>query len=117
MYVALGRGDAQTQAMEERFEKFIAEASTLYDLVFLDCHPAGSLFTKTSLRNSDHVLIPVMLQRYAVRGIGLMMNFIAAKKAGIKAPTRTYYLTARHAMAPRPRKQIFGQIQTMRIFA
>lgn len=86
MYVALGQSDVQTKPMEERFEKFIDECRTKYDLIIIDCHPAGSIFTKTSLRNSDHVLIPVMPQRYAVRGIQLMFNFMASKKAGHAAP-------------------------------
>jgi chromosome partitioning protein len=74
--------------MEERFEKFIVECRSKYDLIIIDCHPAGSFFTKTSLRNSDDVLIPVLADSsYAIRGIGLMMNFINAKKAGGKSPT------------------------------
>lgn len=87
MYVALGQSNAQAKPLEERFEKFITECKSTYDLIFIDCHPAGSLFTKTSLRNSDHVIIPVVPQRYAVRGIGLMMKFINAKKPGTIAPT------------------------------
>lgn len=86
MYVALGMADVQVKPIEERFQKFIAECKAEYDLVIIDCHPAGSLLTKTSLTNSDHVLIPVAPERYAVRGIGLMMNFIAAKKQGIIGP-------------------------------
>lgn len=86
MYVALGQATTNTKPIEERFEKFIAECRTEYDLILIDCHPAGSLFTKTSLLNSDFVLIPVMPQKYAVRGIGLMMEFIKAKKAGSKSP-------------------------------
>jgi chromosome partitioning protein len=86
MYVALGQATSQVKPIEERFEKFIAEARGLYDLIIIDCHPAGSLFTKTSLGNSDHVIIPVMPQRYAVRGIGLMMNFIESKKIGGSGP-------------------------------
>jgi chromosome partitioning protein len=86
MYVALGQATAQTKPIEERFQKFIAQCRAAYDLVIVDCHPAGSLFTKTSLRNSDHVLIPVVPQRYAQRGIGLMMNFISAKAIGETAP-------------------------------
>ncbi|MEQ9110527.1 MAG: ParA family protein [Rhodospirillaceae bacterium] len=86
MYVALGRSDKQVKPMEERFHKFIEECKQLYDLIFIDCHPAGSLFTKTSLVNSDHVLIPVMPQRYAVRGIGLMQRFITAKQVGGNLP-------------------------------
>jgi chromosome partitioning protein len=87
MYVALGQATTNTKPLEERFEKFIAECRTLYDLIIIDCHPSGSLFTKTSLRNSDHVVIPVVPQSYAVRGIGLMMNFIEAKKAGSSGPS------------------------------
>lgn len=82
MYVALGQANTQIKPIEERFEKFINECKSIYDIIFIDCHPAGSLFTKTSLNNSEHVIIPVVPQRYAVRGIGLMMNFIAAKKHG-----------------------------------
>ena len=82
MYVALGQANTQIKPIEERFEKFIDEARTIYDIIIIDCHPAGSVFTKTSLGNSDHVIIPVVPQRYAVRGIGLMMNFISSKKAG-----------------------------------
>jgi chromosome partitioning protein len=87
MYVALGQSTRSTAPIEERFAKFIAECKTMYDVVFIDCHPAGSLFTKTSLRNSDHVLIPVAPQPYAVRGIGLMMEFISMKKQGLAGPT------------------------------
>jgi chromosome partitioning protein len=86
MYVALGQANANTHPIEERFEKFIDECRSEYDLVMIDCHPAGSLFTKTSLMNSDFVLIPVVPQKYAVRGIGLMMEFIKAKKAGTVGP-------------------------------
>lgn len=76
MYVALGQPEKQTKPMEERFRKFITNCRKKYDLIFIDCHPAGSIFTKTSLNNSDHVIIPVAQQQYAVRGIGLMMEFI-----------------------------------------
>jgi chromosome partitioning protein len=87
MYLALGQSDVKTKPMEERFAKFIEEARALYDLILIDCHPAGSLFTKTSLRNSDDVLIPVVAESsYAIRGVGLMMNFINAKKVGEKSP-------------------------------
>jgi chromosome partitioning protein len=86
MYVALGQATAQTKPIEERFQKFIVECKARYDLVIIDCHPAGSLFTKTSLRNSDHVVIPVVPQRYAVRGIGLMMQFMETKNTGTISP-------------------------------
>lgn len=82
MYVALGQANANTKPIEERFEKFINECREKYDYIFIDCHPAGSLFTKTALRNSQHVVIPVIPQKFSARGIGLMMEFIKAKNGG-----------------------------------
>lgn len=86
MYLALGRADAQVTVIEDRFKSFISECRSKYDLTIIDCHPAGSLMTKTALGNSDHVLIPVVPERYAVRGIGLMLDFINAKKHGSNGP-------------------------------
>jgi len=79
MYVALGRADTQIDIIETRFSKFISKCRKVYDLTLIDCHPAGSIMTKTALSNSDHVIIPVVPERYAVRGIGLMMDFINFK--------------------------------------
>ena len=86
MYVALGEPETKTKPIEERFRKFIAEARAAYDVVLIDCHPAGSIFTKTALRNSDHVLIPVVPERYSVRGVGLMLKFIEAQQLGNSGP-------------------------------
>jgi len=82
MFVALGEPDKRIDALEQRFASFINEARSQYDLVVIDCHPAGSVLTKTSLRNSDHVLIPVAPEAYAVRGVGLMMRFVDASRIG-----------------------------------
>jgi chromosome partitioning protein len=76
MYLALGRSEQALKTMEVRFSKFIDEAKQNYDLIIIDCHPAGSLFTKTSILSSDHVLIPVVPHSYASRGVGLMVNFM-----------------------------------------
>lgn len=87
MYVALGQTTQQLKPIEERFAKFIAECRELYDLIIIDCHPAGSIFTKTSLKNSDAVLMPVVPEKFAARGIGLMLKFIDSKKDGTSGPT------------------------------
>lgn len=76
MYLAIGQGAARNKSMEKRFSKFIEKSKKNYDLIIIDCHPAGSLFTKTALFNSDFVLIPVVPSYYAARGITLMMKFI-----------------------------------------
>lgn len=86
MYIALGQSNVTTRPIEERFQKFIRQCRNQYDVTIIDCHPAGSLFTKTSLQNSDHVLIPVAPDRFAARGIGLMKRFIDAQRSGAKTP-------------------------------
>jgi len=76
MYVALGNPNRSLEIIKRRFEHFIVECKRKYDIVIIDCHPAGSVFTQTSLSTSDHVLIPVRPQNYAVRGLGLMKRFV-----------------------------------------
>lgn len=102
MYVALGQANANTKPIEERFGKFIAECRSKYDYVFIDCHPAGSLFTKTALTNSQHVVIPVSLQKFSARGIGLMMEFIKAKAGAGTAvsPHILFNLAPRTGVSP-----------------
>lgn len=87
MFVALAEPDKKTKVIEDRFTKFIKAARDAYDVVIIDCHPAGSLFTKTALQNSDHVLIPVVPEKYSLRGVGLMMRFIEEKKSSAATPT------------------------------
>jgi chromosome partitioning protein len=86
LYLALGQSEHRTTPIEKRFDKFIAQCREKYDVIVIDCHPAGSIFTKTSLRNSDHVIIPLAPQKYGVRGIGLMIQFIKALQLGPAGP-------------------------------
>ncbi|NKX72291.1 ParA family protein [Rhodobacteraceae bacterium R_SAG1] len=86
MFVALGQANMSVAPMEERFSKFIAEARKKYDLILIDCHPAGSVFTKTALSNSDYTIIPVAPSKFSERGIGLMLNFMNSKKVGSTSP-------------------------------
>lgn len=81
MYVALGQTTARTDPLEERFAKFIAECRMIYDVILIDCHPAGSILTKTALQNSDHVIVPVTPTIFAERGVSLMIEFVNSSKA------------------------------------
>jgi len=87
MYVAVGQPAKRTEVFEERFHKFIALCRKQYDVVIIDCHPAGSILTKTSLQESDHVLVPVSESAFAARGIALMVKFVAAVATGKGGPT------------------------------
>lgn len=108
MFIALGTSTGDISVLESRFRKFILECKSAYDLVMIDCHPAGSILTKTSLQNSDHVLIPVAPQVYAVRGVALMMRFIEANKVGGTGPTPhiVFNLIPRSGPAPAAEREI-----------
>ena len=108
MYVALAEPETKTKPIEERFRKFIGEAKNDYDVVLIDCHPAGSIFTKTALRSSDYVIIPVVPERYSVRGVGLMLRFIEAQRMGTDKP-KPYILFNRV-----PRQGTSSQEKTIR---
>lgn len=79
MYVALGQPNKNIDLIKERFSDFVREAKSKYDLVIIDCHPAASIFTQTSLSTSDHVLIPTKPDKFAVRGLALMRRFIEGR--------------------------------------
>ncbi|MBN3868522.1 ParA family protein [Gluconobacter kondonii] len=76
IYLALNSGIIRYSSIESRFKEFINEAKSKYDIILIDCHPAGSIFTKTALFNSDYVLIPVVPSYHSARGIRLMMEFL-----------------------------------------
>lgn len=86
MYIALGEADSPTAVIRHRFADFIEKCRHLYDYTIIDCHPAGSVFTRTSLQNSDHVIIPVVPGNYSSRGVALMLKFIAATGVGNSGP-------------------------------
>jgi chromosome partitioning protein len=79
MYVALGQPNKNADLINERFSEFVRQAKAKYDIVVIDCHPAASIFTQTSLSNSDHVIIPAKPDKFAVRGLGLMNRFVQGR--------------------------------------
>ena len=80
MYVAVGSASGNVATLEARYAAFMADARANYDVILIDCHPAGSILTKTSLGNSDDVLVPVVTHQFAARGISLMKTFIQASR-------------------------------------
>lgn len=101
MYVALGQTTARTTPIEERFRKFVDACRNTYDVVIIDCHPAGSILTRTALQNSDHLIIPVTPSPFAARGINLMMQFADANKHGNTGPA-SHVLFNREGKDPSP---------------
>ena len=86
MYIALGSATGDIDTIEKRWGTFIEKCRKIYDIIVIDCHPAGSILTKTALASSDHVLIPVIPQELAVRGVALMRRFVDASTASPDKP-------------------------------
>jgi len=76
MPLAISSSNLAIDIMSKRFRNMIEQAKSEYDLILIDCHPSGSLFTKTAIICSDHIVAPVTPNAYAERGISLMKEFI-----------------------------------------
>ena len=76
MPLAISSSNVAIDIMSKRFRNMIEQAKSKYDLILIDCHPSGSLFTKTSIICSNHIVVPVTPNPYAERGISLMKEFI-----------------------------------------
>ncbi len=57
-----------------RWNGLLASAKESYDCVVVDCHPAGSFFTKSALLASNAVIVPVTSDGYAATGLRMMRN-------------------------------------------
>ena len=55
-----------------RWKGLIASAQDAYDCIVVDCHPAGSFFTKSALLNSNATIVPVTSDAYAATGLNMM---------------------------------------------
>ena len=58
--------------LRSRWDGLIASAQNSFDCVVVDCHPAGSFFTKSALLASDAVVVPVTSDAYAATGLNMM---------------------------------------------
>ncbi len=77
MRLALSRLPDQLETLLfERWNALIASAKDDFEFVIIDCHPAGSFFTKSAILASDAVIVPVTTDGYAATGLGMMRSFI-----------------------------------------
>ena len=63
--------------LRSRWCGLIASAQDNFDCVVIDCHPAGSFFTKSALLASDAVIIPVTSDAFAATGLSMMRQHMA----------------------------------------
>ena len=73
MRLALNVLPAETEdKLFARWNGLLASAKESYDCIVLDCHPAGSFFTKSALLSSNAVIVPVTSDGYAATGLSMM---------------------------------------------
>ena len=65
-------GSETENRLLSRWNGLLASAKDFYDCVVVDCHPAGSFFTKSALLASNAVIIPVTSDAYAATGLRMM---------------------------------------------
>ena len=68
-------GATETRLMQG-WKQLLKEARADHDCVVIDCHPAGSFFTKAALTTSDAVVIPVTADGYATAGLDMMRRTV-----------------------------------------
>ncbi len=85
--IALAGASVELVTIDEReFQllKAIQPLTDVYDYIFIDCPPSLGLLTLNGLVASDHVLIPVQAEYFALEGIGQLMETINLVKQHLK---------------------------------
>ncbi|HGV8370914.1 ParA family protein [Enterococcus faecium] len=63
-------------ARESRLKGSLAEVSSQYDYILIDCPPSLGHLTINSFTASDSILIPVQCEYYALEGLSQLLNTI-----------------------------------------
>lgn len=72
-------------ARENKLKNALKEYSDNYDYILIDCPPSLSLLTVNALAASDHVIIPVQCEYYALEGISELVHTIDLIKQNINS--------------------------------
>ncbi len=61
---------------ESRLKKKINESNIEFDYIFFDCPPSLGLLTLNALTASDHIIVPIQCEYYALEGLGQLMQTV-----------------------------------------
>ena len=68
---------------EYRLKKILNQVRTNYDYILVDCPPSLGLLTVNALAASEHVLIPVQCEYFALEGLSQLLNTINLVRQGL----------------------------------
>ncbi len=72
------------EGRERKLSDLLAEVSSAYDYVLIDCPPSLGMLTLNGLVAADHILIPVQAEYYALEGLGQLLKTVELVKENIK---------------------------------
>jgi len=71
--------EEQTMSATDRFFKFkdnVSDAEHDFDYIIIDCPPSLSILTMNALCGSDHVVVPMQCEFFALEGLSQLSNII-----------------------------------------
>ena len=68
---------------ETRLKKVLNSIRTNYDYILIDCPPSLGLLTVNALAASEHVIIPVQTEYFALEGLSQLLNTINLVRQGL----------------------------------
>ncbi len=66
---------------ETRLKKILKTVDTSYEYIIIDCPPSLGFLTVNSLVASDHLIIPLQCEYFALEGLGQLLNTVKLVQA------------------------------------
>jgi chromosome partitioning protein len=76
------------QERETRLKKILKNIDSSYEYIIIDCPPSLGFLTVNSLVASDHLIIPLQCEYFALEGLGQLLNTMKLVQARLN-PTLT----------------------------
>jgi chromosome partitioning protein len=76
------------QERETRLKKLLKNVNSSYEYIIIDCPPSLGFLTVNSLVASDHLIIPLQCEYFALEGLGQLLNTMKLVQARLN-PTLT----------------------------